>query len=203
MSRHRAMSQLKAARLESTKLEKKMSAKRASLLMRPKPGVDATTAGGGLCRNQSSTTQPASQLAQLAVTARLHGFDTDDSPLITQLSFCPGELVRARTAVRLASDQAGAEVLVVLANGDVRRPVIIGVLQRQAVVGAPVAPSKSMDVHIDDDRYVIAAEREIVLRCGESSITLTRAGKVIIKGNHIVSRSTGYNRIKGAAVDIN
>jgi hypothetical protein len=50
---------------------------------------------------------------------------------------------------------------------------------------------------------VLTAEREMVLRCGEASITLTRAGKVIIKGAYIVSRSTGYNKIKGAAVDIN
>jgi hypothetical protein len=138
----------------------------------------------------------------LAVTARLYGFDADDSPLVTQLSFCPGELVRARTTVRLTSQQTGSEVLVVLANGDVRLPIIVGVLQRE-VTGADAPASKPMDIQIDDDRYVIAAEREIVLRCGASSITLTRAGKVIIKGNYIVSRSTGYNRIKGAAVDIN
>ena len=47
------------------------------------------------------------------------------------------------------------------------------------------------------------AEREIVLRCGDSSITLTRAGKVIIKGKYILNRSSGYNKIKGAAVEIN
>jgi hypothetical protein len=49
----------------------------------------------------------------------------------------------------------------------------------------------------------VSAEREIVLRCGDASITLTRAGKVIIKGRYVVSRSTGYNKIKGATVDIN
>jgi hypothetical protein len=43
----------------------------------------------------------------------------------------------------------------------------------------------------------------VVLRCGDASITLTQAGKVIIRGNYIVSRSSGYNKIKGAAVDIN
>jgi hypothetical protein len=41
------------------------------------------------------------------------------------------------------------------------------------------------------------------LRCGESSIVLTRAGKVLIKGNYVLSRSRGANRIKGAYVDIN
>ena len=45
--------------------------------------------------------------------------------------------------------------------------------------------------------------RQDAARCGDASITLTRAGKVIIKGNYILSRSSGYNKIKGAAVDIN
>ena len=50
---------------------------------------------------------------------------------------------------------------------------------------------------------MLTAEREIVLKCGEASITLTRAGKVLIKGTYVLSRSSGYNKIKGAAVDIN
>jgi uncharacterized protein (DUF2345 family) len=58
-------------------------------------------------------------------------------------------------------------------------------------------------VQADDERVTIEAGREIVLRCGDAAITLTRAGKVIIKGSYVVSRSTGYNKIKGAAVDIN
>ena len=33
---------------------------------------------------------------------------------------------------------------------------------------------------MDDDRVVVTGEREIVL-CGEASVTLTRAGKVLIR----------------------
>jgi hypothetical protein len=50
---------------------------------------------------------------------------------------------------------------------------------------------------------VVNAEREIELRCGEASITLTRAGKVLIKGEYVLTRAKGLNRIKGAAVSIN
>jgi hypothetical protein len=60
-----------------------------------------------------------------------------------------------------------------------------------------------MQVQADGERQVITAEREIVLKCGHASITLTRAGKVIIKGTYVLSRSSGYNKIKGAAIDIN
>ena len=86
-----------------------------------------------------------------------------------------------------------------------RRPIIMGVLQAHplpAPAGNPT-PQQLVSVQADDDRLVLSAEREIVLRCGNASITLTRAGKVLIKGAYILSRSSGYNKIKGAAVDIN
>jgi hypothetical protein len=41
------------------------------------------------------------------------------------------------------------------------------------------------------------------LRCGKSSITLTRAGKVLIEGEYISSRSSGVNRIKGGSIQLN
>jgi hypothetical protein len=88
-------------------------------------------------------------------------------------------------------------------RGDPRRPIIIGVLQERAIARDPGGQQRLVSIDTDNDRMVVSAEREIVLRCGDASITLTRAGKVTIKGNYILSRSTGYNKIKGAAIDIN
>jgi len=82
-------------------------------------------------------------------------------------------------------------------------PIIMGVMEPQQQIREVCSAEPDINVQVDDERYVIQAEREIVLRCGDASITLTRAGKVIIKGNYILSRSTGYNKIKGAAIDIN
>jgi len=59
------------------------------------------------------------------------------------------------------------------------------------------------EIRVDDDRLVIEAKREIVIRCGESSITLTRSGKILIRGQHIVSRSSGANLIRGATIEMN
>ena len=56
---------------------------------------------------------------------------------------------------------------------------------------------------IDGEKLVFTAGREIVFRCGEASVTLTRAGKVLIQGAYVVSRSSGANCIKGATVAIN
>ncbi len=53
------------------------------------------------------------------------------------------------------------------------------------------------------DHILIEADKEITLRCGASSITLTRAGKIIVRGKYLSSRSSGVNRIKGGSVQIN
>jgi hypothetical protein len=60
-----------------------------------------------------------------------------------------------------------------------------------------------VEARVDGHRVVLDAEQEIVLRCGKASITLTRAGKVLIRGAYLLSRSSGVNRIKGGSVQIN
>jgi hypothetical protein len=58
-------------------------------------------------------------------------------------------------------------------------------------------------VIIDGRRLVLEGHEEIVLRCGRGSITLTANGKIVLKGTELVSRSSGTNKIRGAAVNIN
>ena len=139
-----------------------------------------------------------------AVTARLHGFDLDEQPQLTGLPGLPHEIVSARSTVSLLRQHVGGTVAVVFDQGEVRRPIVLGLLQdaRTALPAAPV-PAPLVSAQVDDQRVVLTAEREIVLKCGDASITLTRAGKVLIKGTYVLSRSSGYNKIKGAAVDIN
>jgi hypothetical protein len=138
-----------------------------------------------------------------AATGRLHGFDLEDHPLVSGLAQLPGEVVAARTTVPLLRQMMGESVVVLYEQGDPYRPIIVGVLQKRAPQLETAEKPQQFSIQADDDRHVVTAEREIVLRCGDASITLTRAGKVIIKGNYIISRSTGYNKIKGAAIDIN
>lgn len=127
--------------------------------------------------------------------ARFVGFDADDHFLINTVGGEPA--LPAASSVALRESDIGASVVVAFDGGDARRPVILGRLQqREAQPASPVA-------RLDADRLVLQAEREIELRCGEASIVLTRAGKVLIKGAYVLSRSKGANRIKGAYVDIN
>lgn len=100
------------------------------------------------------------------------------------------------------------EVLLVFENGDPGLPIIIDTLCRtidesceQATI--TLAMAESDEVTIDGSRVTFDAKEEIVLRCGKASITLTKAGKVIIRGSYLVSRSSGVNKIKGGSVQIN
>lgn len=60
-----------------------------------------------------------------------------------------------------------------------------------------------MEARVDGKRVVIEGQDEIVLKCGEASITLRRNGKVIVKGTNLESKATGTHRIKGGSVEIN
>jgi hypothetical protein len=143
--------------------------------------------------------------ASVPAIAVLHGFDLDDRPIVKGIAGLPGELVAARSTVALAQDAVGGQVVVVFERGELRAPIILG-----ALLNPSPPPRRGADlpgttvVKVDDgDRLVLRAEREIVLECGDASITLTRAGKVLIRGKYVLSQSSGYNRLKGAVIDIN
>lgn len=136
------------------------------------------------------------------MVARLAGFDLQEQPLVADLACMAGQVVAAQSIVDLRREMVGARVVVLVDGNMPGQPVILGVIrdrgrESQRCLRPP------LQAEVDGQRIVIEAERELVLRCGEASITLTRAGKLLLKGNYILSRSTGYNKIKGAAVDIN
>jgi len=140
------------------------------------------------------------QKVAFPVVGILQGFDFDDAAIVRLPAVPSVVLVRARTTVSLQRDWIGCSVVIACEEGDPRRPIILGVIR--ATHGAEARES-SIAICADGQRYVVTAEREIVLRCGAASLTLTRAGRVIIEGKYLVSRSSGYNKIKGAVVDIN
>ena len=81
------------------------------------------------------------------------------------------------------------------------RPIVLGVLIDDASTELEVAqPSEAL---VDGRRVVLEGKDEIALRCGASSITLTRNGRVVIRGTYVVAHSRGVHRIKGGSVQIN
>lgn len=65
------------------------------------------------------------------------------------------------------------------------------------------SPLATETIRVDGKKVVIEGEEEVVLTCGESSITLTKAGKIIIRGKYLVSRASSVNRILGGSVQVN
>ena len=103
---------------------------------------------------------------------------------------------------------ADLQVLLVFENDDPKFPIIIDTvfnLIDEISEQDPVAfkMNEAKDVFIDGRRISFDAKEQIVLRSGKSSITLTKAGKVIIRGAYLLNRSSGVNRIKGGSVQIN
>ena len=102
--------------------------------------------------------------------------------------------VAALSTIRLVEEDLGARVVIAFEQGDGRYPIILGRLQE------PAAPKIEDKLKVDGERVLIQAEREIELRCGEASIVLTRAGKILIRGNYVLTRSRGANKIKGSNI---
>ncbi|WLG25588.1 DUF6484 domain-containing protein [Pseudomonas sp. FP1154] len=120
-----------------------------------------------------------------------------DAPVVA-FPGCPDDAgLAARTTTPLSREDIGAQVALMFEAGDPARPLVIGRIQR-----LPQTTPRAV-ANLDGERLEFTAEREIVLRCGKASITLTREGKVLIRGAYLSSRSSGVNRIKGGSVQIN
>jgi hypothetical protein len=126
--------------------------------------------------------------------ARFAGFDADGHFRV-ELSG-PDEPMNALSTIKLADADVGEQVVVAYEQSGIGRLIIIGRLHERSLPSLP-------GMKVDGERVVIRAEREIELRCGDASIVLTQAGKVLIRGNFVLTRSRGANKIKGAFVDIN
>lgn len=110
--------------------------------------------------------------------------------------------LRARTVVDVHGPHIGCSVVLMFEGADPSRPIIMGVLREGE--GWPLAePPGQVQVEADGERMIVSAKEQLVLRCGKASITLTKAGKVLIKGSYLLSRSSGVNRIKGGSVQLN
>jgi hypothetical protein len=126
-----------------------------------------------------------------------------DGVALVSYSGQPGAAaLRARTTVDLHGAHVGRKVVMMFESADPARPIVMGLLRGE--VSSPEASGAgSVEVDADGERLIVTAKDQLVLRCGASSITLTKAGKVLIQGKYVSSRSSGVNRIKGGSVQIN
>lgn len=151
------------------------------------------------------------------ILGTLTGIDTQGRPLVDYPVNPAGQPLAAVSTLGIAKQYIGRQVALLFANGDPASPVIMGLIhspldallesyevalpQDEVQAVAPVAQVE--DVTIDGKRIVLEGQEEIVLKCGEASITLTKAGKILIRGQYLLNRASGVNRIMGGSVQVN
>lgn len=161
---------------------------------------------------------PAARSASVVVGRLLSG-STPTAPLVDFAGNAGGPR-RARTTVPLDAatvDRAvvtGQGVVMVFEHGDPTLPIVTGLIWSgqpatpfQELLVAPrttePAGRSPVEARLDGERVVLEGRREVILKCGEASITLRSDGKMVLRGAYVETHAKGLNRIKGASVKIN
>ncbi len=157
------------------------------------------------------------------VIGSLHGFSSTGEPLVDFEQNISNQPIPAMSTLATNPEHCGRQVALLFTQGNLNNPLIIGFLhspllemiegfnlsvidnreEDQSNSDPGEAKNIKSDATVDGKRVVLEGSEEVVLKCGEASITLTKAGKIIIRGKYILNRSTGVNRILGGSVQVN
>jgi len=161
------------------------------------------------------------------IIGSLTGLDHQGRALVDFTGNPKDTAITAISTNPISLQHSGRQVALLFENNDLEKPIIVGLIhnplqdildnfelgdvdnsnnnevdsQVNKNIDNPL--STVDDMLLDGERLVFEAKKEIVLKCGESSITLTKAGKILIKGKYLLNRSSGVNRIVGGSVQIN
>jgi hypothetical protein len=143
---------------------------------------------------------------------RIVGIDARGRPLV---SFNGGGTLPVIARVG-TSDAQPAEtelrespsVLLMFEDGDPGQPIIVGFVRetfpaRALANRAAVSPDLTRSVELNGKALIFEGQEEIVLRCGQGSLTIRANGQIVVKGTRLVSRASETNKIRGASVQIN
>ena len=133
--------------------------------------------------------------------------------------------LKAITPLVLTSQQVSRQVALLFNHGDLSQPFVIGLVHsplqamldnfqqdQETSFGNTTSQDTQVelaanlgtdDVSVDGNKITFEAQDEMVFKCGKSSITLTKSGKVLIRGKYLLNRSSGVNRIMGGSVQVN
>jgi hypothetical protein len=129
------------------------------------------------------------------------GFTAESEPLVDFLENPHRSPLLARSITSLTANDTGKQVALQFEKGDPTKPLILGCLR--GALDAVAGDENVLSAKVDDDEIIITARTRVTLRCGKASITLTRAGKVLIRGEYVLSRASGANQIQGGSVELN
>src|SRR5689334_10778636 len=136
---------------------------------------------------------------------RLEGIDEDGTLLVT-IRGRAGK-VRARRLLRMDRSLRQAvldrrDVILLFEDGNPDKPIVAGVVQPDTEEPSPDTIESTrhpagtplvLEADADGSRVKLTARDEIVLQCGDASITLRRNGRLIIRGTDLESRASGQH----------
>lgn len=159
------------------------------------------------------------------VIGQLSGISPSGEALVNYPQNPSSQPLPAISTIPVTQAQLGRQLVLMFTDGKLDQPLIIGFVhsplqemiesfelsaaqaeaddQKVDADSATNAKNLADDVTVDGNRVVLEGRDEIVLKCGEASITLTRAGKILIRGKYLLNRSSGVNRILGGSVQVN
>lgn len=166
-------------------------------------------------QEEIETAAPSLAAGELVI-GTIFGLDDAGEPLVDFSLNTSGQSLKAISTLAVTRQHIGRKAALMFKEGDLNNPIIIGLvysplqemienfeLQTAAVDAEQQANPVGHEAMVDGDRLVLEGKEEIVLKCGESSISLHKSGKIMIRGKYLLNRATGVNRILGGSVQVN
>lgn len=137
----------------------------------------------------------------------LVGISDTGMPLVIYPSNPEETAIKASSTTSLDTSDIGKQIALLFEGGNPKKPIIIGRIQnpKESVLSKQQeqVQEEFINADIDGEHITLTGKQSITLKCGKASITLTKAGKILVRGTYILNRSSGANRIKGGSVQIN
>ncbi len=153
------------------------------------------------CLDKMEQVDSSPQIISGVAVGTLAGLNASGVPLVDFKGNPLRRTLIARSTLRITREQIGREVALMFEDGNPQYPMVIGFIHQPR--SRVVTPRNFVEARVDGERVALTAEKELILTCGKASITLTAAGKILIRGTYLLTRSSGLNRIRGGSVEIN
>lgn len=177
--------------------------------------------------NQQDSLSEESDLSNAAGTlliGKVVAFNDRGNPLVSYDDKTKQTPIEALTTVPLSSDTIGKEVAISFATNNGVVAIVMGVIRRAlddvlefqstqnteklSVTGNTniennIEGSSKKEAIVDGEKLELSATEEVTIRCGKASITLNKNGKILIKGEHMLNRTSGSYRIKSGSIQLN
>ncbi len=119
------------------------------------------------------------------VVGTITTFDKQNQPIVDFDCNVFKEAIPAASLVELNDTHKDSKVALMFEKNQADKPIIMGLM------------------HVPEPIKTIAADKELVIKCGKASIRLKENGDIVINGRELVSRARKNNIIRGGTIHLN